>query len=835
MTQLRLGPMPAVFGVSDPFLVAVSDVRIFEGAFGTVVYSITPPGGAGLAGWMMNGSGNWVRHDFAGIPGSAQAGLLPEIFALDAGASTTLTVTGVNNTGLLGFQLDGSGRIPDFGAVPALQALPSDLSTLHDQFAGGQHFAYGSRLGQNQIEMWQVDGNGRLSDHRAISTQSAVGAVGLVAMDGGMAGNQPILVAATDGADSMLVFRLASNGIPQLSDRIAVADGLGIATPVAVEVVEVAGRLFAILAASGSNSISVFEIGANGQATPTEHIIDNLGTRFANVTQLAVTAIGDSVFVVAAGGDDGVSVFQLLPGGRLLHHMTMEDTTDIGLKDISGLDMLAVGGALKIAVSSRSETGLTWLSLEAGPQGVVREGTAAAATIAGTGNDDLLSGGDGDERLLGGARDDILRDGAGSDTLTGGIGADIFVLDSDGEIDEITDFQPGIDRIDLSGWTFLRSASQLTLYEQSNGIDIAFGNEVLKVRTMTGAPISAASVGAMNLIDLDRILPFWFEVTQQSLADKTGGAGNDTLTGGMSNDRLDGAGGADYLLGAGGDDTLDGGTGSDYLNGGPGSDEFRVDDLGDQVVESPRWAGHDHVTASVDFWMGRAHIEDLTLSGSANIRGVGNGLMNVIEGNAGDNILDGGKNNDTLIGGQGNDSYYLRAPGDTAIEAAGEGIDVIRAFRSVLMPANIERMYLQTTVALNGIGNDEANLIVGNMAANQLIGRGGRDTLKGLGGADAFVFDRAPGNNNVDRIIDFVPGEDRIWIKANLFGLATGDVTPDMLHFGKHADDPNDRVMYDSGTGGLWIDPDGSGPARQMLTFVLEGHVALTAEDLLFF
>ncbi|MCD1618887.1 hypothetical protein K7H20_12540 [Salipiger manganoxidans] len=111
--------------------------------------------------------------------------------------------------------------------------------------------------------------------------------------------------------------------------------------------------------------------------------------------------------------------------------------------------------------------------------------------------------------------------------------------------------------------------------------------------------------------------------------------------------------------------------------------------------------------------MGRQHIEDLVLTGTADVRGIGNGLDNVIRGNGGANILDGGKGVDRLIGGAGNDTYLVRSPGDTVVEAAGGGeADTVKAFRSTLLPEHVERLYLQSVltqageaVQINGIGN----------------------------------------------------------------------------------------------------------------------------------
>lgn len=68
----------------------------------------------------------------------------------------------------------------------------------------------------------------------------------------------------------------------------------------------------------------------------------------------------------------------------------------------------------------------------------------------GTGNDQL-DGGTGNDRLIGGDGDDKLTGGSGRDRLTGNAGADVFAFDRAGGADRITDFDPAVDIILLSG------------------------------------------------------------------------------------------------------------------------------------------------------------------------------------------------------------------------------------------------------------------------------------------------------------------------------------------------------------------------------------------------
>ncbi|MBK1661658.1 calcium-binding protein [Paracraurococcus ruber] len=82
--------------------------------------------------------------------------------------------------------------------------------------------------------------------------------------------------------------------------------------------------------------------------------------------------------------------------------------------------------------------------------------------LAGDAGNDTLRGGGGYDVLMGGDGDDLLEGGVGADTLTGGGGADVFafgaldararmpVYDTQGDV--VTDFQDGLDRLDLSAF-----------------------------------------------------------------------------------------------------------------------------------------------------------------------------------------------------------------------------------------------------------------------------------------------------------------------------------------------------------------------------------------------
>lgn len=103
-----------------------------------------------------------------------------------------------------------------------------------------------------------------------------------------------------------------------------------------------------------------------------------------------------------------------------------------------------------------------------GPQGVTLIGTpgvddlsgkSGGDSLSGLGGIDLLHGAGGGDTLNGGDGNDSLWGGAGSDVLTGGAGSDTFFiqdrLGAEADLDRITDFTHGQDRIGFGGRTSL--------------------------------------------------------------------------------------------------------------------------------------------------------------------------------------------------------------------------------------------------------------------------------------------------------------------------------------------------------------------------------------------
>jgi type VI protein secretion system component Hcp len=246
-----------------------------------------------------------------------------------------------------------------------------------------------------------------------------------------------------------------------------------------------------------------------------------------------------------------------------------------------------------------------------------------------------------------------------------------------------------------------------------------------------------------------------------------GTAGNDILPGLGGHDTILGFAGNDTLDGGIGNDTLDGGTGNDVMTGGLGDDSYVVDSMLDSVIENAG-EGTDTVTASTHYRM-TTNVENLILSGSADLQGYGNDLANTITGDTGSDLLNGLAGADAMSGGLGGDAYFIDNAGDVVTENANAGNDTVYASIDYTLAADVEYLVLQGS-ALSGSGNSLSNSIVGNARNNILDGKAGADSMYGSAGDDRYFVD------NAGDVVVENPGEGRDMVFASTHYRLTPNV-----------------------------------------------------------
>jgi Ca2+-binding RTX toxin-like protein len=463
-----------------------------------------------------------------------------------------------------------------------------------------------------------------------------------------------------------------------------------------------------------------------------------IGNRAINGTgnELDNCLIGNAADNVLDGGTGG----DAMSGGAGNDAYVVDRADELVIGYDGDSDTLIVGDQVTENADQGVDTVTSWIdyTLTANVENLSLLGVTAG----------YAGGNDLNNVLVGNSANNTLDGAAGADSLTGGLGNDVYWVDNVGDI--VTEAQnEGIDKVySAVDYTLAAALENLTLtggtaiYGTGNALDNVLagnslgnvlagglGDDVYVVQTADDVVVENADAGVDTVTSN----------TSYSLSDNvenlvlsgsgTTGVGND-LNNVLSVSNLGAYNAAK--------DTLNGGAGADTMTAGYGDDTYYVDNVSDVVIEHAGQGG-DTVMSTIDCALG-ANLENLTLTGSAALTGVGNELDNVLQGNG---------SASTLMRALGNDTYLIDNTVDTVIENVGQGSDTVVSSISYVLGAAVENLTLTGTADINGSGNDLDNLLTGNSGANTLVGGLGNDTYYLDNVRDAAIEDFAAGVDTV--------------------------------------------------------------------------------------
>lgn len=740
-------------GANAAFTSRITDLDLIETEAGTRLYAVTRADG-GMSAWDPTGAGAAVELSEQAFRSNYGRLGDPDLVMVTVDGTSYLLPAAIGDTSNSAFFLsDATGEILSRVKFNAEFQPANDALLFTTLTVAGHPFVISVSAAQGHPTVYEAT-NTRSLELRC--TGASADPARVEALTSVVVNGQPIVLTATGTSTTLTAYLLdPATGALSVGGQIDMSDGIGFQGFTALSTAQIGNITYVIAAGAGSSSLTVFSLSPSGSLIPVDHAVDMLETRFSGAAIVESFTFGDQAFVLTSGGDDGVSLFQLLPDGHLLYLESLSDSNDLPLENISAMAVDVINGQPRLFIASETETGIAQFNLALGARGVTVIG---GGQIGGTAQSDLLVAGDNTSRMASGSGDDILVVDGQTVTLNGGCGADRFVFLSASGTVIIEDFQRGVDVLDLSVLSGLYSGAQLSLQQEDWGATLSYGTLTLQIQMSDFNPMSVS--GLITQISFGpahyapQPLPQTIIGTELNEAIRGGNRlntiygrdGNDTIYGGYVADNIAGENGDDEIHGGGDSDLLAGGLGEDTIFGDEGADTIRGDDGNDWL-----YAGDDN---------------DLVFGNRGDDR---------IDGGHGDDVLDGGPGTDTLIGSAGND--LLRGYTGADVLYGDGGNDTLYGQH------DSDRMY-------GGAGND---FLRGDWGDDTLEGDAGNDTLHGGYGNDVMSGGAGDDEMRGHRDNDVMCGDDG---NDRLFG----DLGDDRLDGG--AD--NDLLVGGDGTDTLF-------------------------------
>ncbi|MEH2449957.1 beta strand repeat-containing protein [Nostoc sp.] len=452
----------------------------------------------------------------------------------------------------------------------------------------------------------------------------------------------------------------------------------------------------------------------------------------------------------------------------------------------------------------------------------------------------LLFGGDGNDTFSGGTSgiDPHTLGITGKDTIDGGKGDDLLSFDYTNTTQGIiTNFNAttnigsitagtnlvsykNIERLDIVGTDYddniVGSNGNDTLsggyggndtINGGKGDDVLFANAASAIEGITTTFNATTNTGSI-IAGTNRV-----SYKNIERLDIVGTAYDDNIVGSNSNDTLSG--------GSAGNDTIDGGKGDDVL-------------FVDALYNTQGKGITTNFNATTNTGSITADTNRVSYKNIERLDIVGTAYDDNIVGSDGNDTLSPGDGKDTIDGGKGDDllsvNYVnsLEAMTSTFNATTNTG-SITRGINSVSYK-NIEQ--------LNIVGTDGSDNIVGSNGNDTLSGgySGGNDTLTGGNGTDTFTFYNY--TKGVDTIYDFNATNELIQLSAYLFGsrLSIGSLSASQFTIGTSATTTEERFIYNSATGALFFDQDGSASGFTQVQFAqLSAGLSLTNNNFMVF
>lgn len=465
---------------SAPHMSGISDLEI-AWIDGIPMLYLASEGDGGLTVFSIDG-GVITYLDQIGYSSNRGTAGVSDIDIITLGGQGIIVPSGRHDDRLAFHKLDANGELNGIKVLGGDSTQIGNLEHSIQLEIEGKVFMVSSQWGQDGFRSYRLRDDLSVEPIRKFDDNATAHSGDITAMTAVEYATRSFFFVASGTDAGVTCYWMGKYGNVKERGSLGPENGLGVSNSTALETAVVDGKLFVFLGSAGTGSITVIRVNEWGGLFIEDNHLDDLNSRFGGVQALEAFEFNGRSFLLAGGSDDGITLFEIEPGGGLNILQVIEDSTSMTLQNVNSIVATEVGGEINVIVSG-SEMGITQFTIDFGNLGGSITGTDAAENLTGTAADDLIAGYDGNDTIAGGAGNDRIIDGSGADTMTGGSGADTFVFLDDGLMDTVTDFELGQDKLDLTDFAMLYTMGQLNFTQKGYGVLITLGDDRFRLTT----------------------------------------------------------------------------------------------------------------------------------------------------------------------------------------------------------------------------------------------------------------------------------------------------------------------------------------------------------------
>lgn len=395
---------------------------------------------------------------------------------------------------------------------------------------GEKTFVYVASKFSDTISIFEIFSDGTMDPVGVLSDDSNTALNGVSGFASTTIQGVTYLYAASENDDSISVFQVQANGTLTLAQTIIDDATLELDFPFGeLTIAASGGNSFLIVHGNNDDGLSVFRIGTDGTLTNTTNVADTALLGLDNAAGTTVVTMGANTFVYATGAfDDAVTGFQLSAAGQLTHVGTIVDNATRELNGAIGLDSATINGATFLYVAGRDDSGISVFQV------------AANGALT-----NVFNYSDTSDLALNGVNDlEVLEFEGTTYLIANGLlddGITLFQVETTGELTPVD-----------------------TVFDNNNP-DLALNG----TRAVTFVTVDGVGLVIASGLDDDGLSIFRLGGNEPPI-DGTEAA--DILIGTQDGEEINGLGGNDLIVAQDGDDRIDAGEGADIVNGGGGDD-----------------------------------------------------------------------------------------------------------------------------------------------------------------------------------------------------------------------------------------------------------------------